>query len=307
MRADGQDIVELFGFGSADNSIQARQFFQNALCPFVSTQCTKTNHDKTVVYGTCSVTTGRAKREAIICPKRLYADNYRVLHDAAVTTWGEIPLVAGGGINDLRNAALHYDECAVAFGQNSGREVSINSNGKMSLDWVIQRYKRVNGHMEAQDYIGIEVQSIDITGNYRDNWQAYKGIRSGSLINYVPDAGHGLNWANVHKRLIPQIIRKGNVYSGAQRCSGFFFILPDLVYEKFEDVLGELPEKTDVSRFNLSILTYGLSAEQVDGQHRKLVLHRRKHHSLDDISHAFITRCGDSVSQELDDLLGVMI
>ena len=307
MRAEGQDIVELFGFAPNDTSIVAKQQFERTECPFVKGQCGKTNHNQTLVYGTCSVTTGKAKREVIICPKRLYADNYRVLSDAANAVWGDIALVAGGTISELREGALAYNECAIAFGQNSGREVTINSNGKLSLDWVIQRYVRVGNNLVPQDYIGIEVQSIDITGNYRDNWQAYNDIKFGPHPNMIPNSGHGLNWANVHKRLIPQIIRKGNVYSFTKRCSGFFFILPDLVYEKFENILGEIPEQDLPSSQNLSVLTYGFGAKANEGTHRKLVLHRTKHHSLADIAHAFITNCGDTVSDELDELLKVLI
>jgi hypothetical protein len=307
MRAKGQDIVELFGFAPNDPSAIAKQQFERTDCPFVKGQCGKTNHNKTLIYGTCSVTAGREKREVIICPKRLYADKYRVLSDAANAVWGNIALVAGGAISELREQALTFDECAIAFGQNSGREVTINSNGKLSLDWVIQRYKRINGKLVAQDYIGIEVQSIDITGNYRDNWQAYRDIKFGSRPNVVPDSGHGLNWANVHKRLIPQIIRKGNVYSFTKRCSAFFFILPDLVYEKFEQILGDIPEQNAPSNQNLSVLTYGFGPVSNDGEHRNLVLHRTKHHSLSDIAHAFITNCGDTVSDELDEMLQTFV
>lgn len=307
MRAKGQDIVELFGYASDDLSVIAKQQFQRTHCPFVKGQCGKTNHDKTLVYGTCSVTTGKAKREVVICPKRLYADNYRVLSDAANAVWGNIPLIAGGTISELRDKASLYEECAIAFGQNSGREVTINSNGKLSLDWVVQRYKRIGQNLVPQDYIGIEVQSIDTTGNYRDNWQAYSEIKSGIRRNSVPDAGHGLNWANVHKRLIPQIIRKGNVYSFTKRCSAFFFILPDIVYEKFEEILGTLPEQSAPSNQNLSVLTYGLGAVSNAGEHRGLVHHRTNHHALNDIAHAFITNCGDTVSDELDEMLQTFI
>lgn len=303
MRAGGQDIVELFGFAPNDLSGAAKRHFDGSQCPFVQGQCGKTNHDKTITYGTCSVTTGKAKREAIICPKRLYADSYRVLSDAANVVWGDLALIAGGSISSLHSKASRYDECAIAFGQNSGRELTINSNGKLSLDWIVQRYKRNGLSLVPQDYIGIEVQSIDITGNYRDNWQAYSDVKAGRIKNYIPDAGHGLNWANVHKRLVPQIIRKGNVYSQTKRCSAFFFILPDIVYEKFEEILGVLPDQSSSSKQNLSVLTYGLGANVNAGQHRSLIQHRIKHHALNDIAHAFVTNCGDTVSDELDHLL----
>jgi hypothetical protein len=303
MRARGQDIVELFGFAADDTSPQSVAHFQQSACPFVGTRCGKTNHDGSLVYGTCSVTTGKAKQEIIICPKRMYADNYRVLLDAAHSVWPGITLVAGGTVSDMEARTRQHNECAVALGQNSGREVTINANGKLSLDWVIQRYKRSGSAMVAQDYIGIEVQSIDITGNYRDNWKAYSDMRSGVKINSVPDSGHGMNWANVHKRLIPQIIRKGNVYAATDRCLGFFFILPDLVYEKFEGVLGNIPAQPAPSKDRLSVLTYVFDKTQVPGQSRRLNLHRTKHHSLADIAFAFTTHSDAGTSKALDEFL----
>jgi hypothetical protein len=306
MRALGRDIVELFGFAPNDFSSQAVASFKTQRCPFVNLPCSKTNHDNSVVYGTCSVT-GASKGEVIICPKRLYANDYRVLSDAANAVWSGIPIIVGGALAELKARASGYDEVAIAFGQNSGSEISIASNGKLSMDWVVQRYVRTKDTLTAKDYIGIEVQSIDTTGNYRDNWQAYANAKAGTLTNAIPNSNHGLNWANVHKRLIPQIIRKGNVYSKAERCAGFFFILPDVVYEKFEDVLGNLPEQVGPSRDHLSVLTYGLSEPMQMGIPRGINLHRVKHHSLADIAVSFVSGSGKSSSKDLDQLLSVLI
>jgi hypothetical protein len=299
MRARGKDIVELFGYAPDDTSDQAKHFFARQQCPFVKGPCSKTNHDQSVVYGTCSVTAGRG-REIIICPKRLYADDYAALAKVAKNIWGDIPFVAGGTIANLKEKAKTHQTCIVALGQNSGKEVTVQSNGKLSIDWVLQRYSRIGSAIKPQDFVAIEVQSIDITGNYRENFHAYEKIKSGQALNYIPDAGHGLNWANVHKRLVPQIIRKGNIYSKMKTCSGFAFILPSLVYEKFDEILGDLPEMESSSNKNLSVFTYDLVAHAEYGSIRKLRLNSVKHHALFDIANAFSNNSGDDAHTLLE-------
>lgn len=299
MRAHGKDIIELFGYAADDTSGAARQHFRAKSCPFIGSNCSKTNHDQSVVYGTCSVTAGKGK-EIIICPKRLYAKNYAVFSDVVKSIWGAIPLVVGGDLAELRKEAVKHSESVVAFGQNSGKEITVQSNGKLSIDWVLQRYKNVNGRLAPQDFVGVEVQSIDITGNYRENFHAYEQLKNGTPPNYIPDAGHGLNWANVHKRLIPQIIRKGNIYNRIDRCAGFAFILPTLVYEKFDEILGDLDEKSGSSNDNLSVFTYSLDTNTQHGSIRGIKLDAIKHHSLRDIASAFSSNSGENSHKELD-------
>ncbi|MEZ9747579.1 NotI family restriction endonuclease [Vibrio splendidus] len=308
MRAIGRDISELFGFSPDDMSEEVINYWRAKLCPFRGGACTKFNHDRSVIYGVCSVTNGAKNGlgdEVIICPKRLYADSFLTLKDAASVAWPEEDyyFIADGDINDLIEKAQEVERSAVAFGQGSGNELSVSTaNGKLSMDWVIQRYE-CNGGLKPLDFIGIEVQSIDITGNYRDVHSAYSSLKNGVRPIEIPNSGHGLNWANVHKRLIPQIIRKGNIYREMERCSGFFFILPDVVFIKFEEVLGELPEKLGPSKSNLSILTYCLDGREEHGRKRKLVRKRIKHFALDDIITAFSSNAGEGPALELDNSL----
>lgn len=63
------DIVEIFGYAPNDTSTVCRSLWTLGACPFVETPCSKSNHDKTIVYGTCSVTTrfGDALFAPIVC------------------------------------------------------------------------------------------------------------------------------------------------------------------------------------------------------------------------------------------------
>jgi hypothetical protein len=312
MRATGRDISEIFGYGPDDLSPASVHATTSCHCPFIDSRCTKTNHDKSIVYGVCSVSEGsryEPLRDVVVCPNRFYGNRHEVLRDVAKSAWNDgidREFIVGGSLGQLRQR-LHTatsQEVIVAFGHDSGKEISVT---KMSMDWVLQRYQKNGEEMIPIDFVGIEVQSIDTTGNYRDNHAAYLKMRDGLSVGNVPPSGHGLNWANVHKRLIPQIIRKGSIYSKCTRCAGFFFILPDTVFERFEVVLGELTRKNLPSKSNLSVVCYALDLQINDGQMRNLVVTRTAHFALDDVKIAFIDRETDNLHQQMDDSLRTIL
>jgi hypothetical protein len=294
-RATGRDIAEIFGFSPDDTSQQAASNWKNSFCPFIDSKCTKTNHDKSIIYGACSVKNTTIRKspaiEAIICPKRLYANDYQTIRDVSSTAFGNIPLIIGGSIDDLkRNVVSNRGDCVVAFGQGSGKEIQVTLGGQLSMDWILQKYSPSSlGIFKPSGFIGIEVQSIDITGNYRDNWEAYFGLHRGSVVKAIPDSGHGMNWANVHKRLIPQIIRKGNIYKKCETCKGFFFIVPDIVFQKFEQILGKIEEQESFSKDNISVFTFNLGKIVDHGSQRSLVRERIVHYSVEDVAKALFS------------------
>lgn len=305
MRASGRDIVELFGFTPDDTSAKALSVWREKSCPFTSGLCTKTNHDQSSVYGTCSVTSGVNQAEGseiIVCPKRLYAEQHKIFNHILESAWPKKgkTLLSCGSLSDLKKRALAASNPVVAFGQNSGKEFQVNSNGTLSMDWVLQAYATDKDKLLPQEFVGLEIQSIDITGNYRDTWDAYKKIKEGRSVNNVPDSGHGLNWANVHKRLIPQIIRKGNIYAKIERCIGFYFIVPDTVYKKFEEVIGNVPIIDRPGRENLSVITFKLGKKVPQGQSRKLELVRQVHYPLEAVANAFIRNVSEDAPDQLD-------
>ncbi len=311
MRANGRDITELFGYCPDDRSSIATDATNKSYCTFIDRDCTKTNHDKSIKYGVCSVSHGILKdagSEVIICPNRLYADSYKILQNAIDAAWPDrgYQLIVGGNFENLTSKAKSSPNPAVAFGHNSGNEISVNSYGKMSMDWVIQTYDSSNG-LNPKEFIGIEVQSIDITGNYRENREAYVNYRQGNSIGSVADSGHGLNWANVHKRLIPQIIRKGNIYRKCDRCSGFFFLVPESVYLKFEALLGNLPRAVEPSKETLTVMTYGLGGHVSDGQIRPLKQMRCLHIPFQIFAESVAKSTDPKAPIELDEKLQTLL
>lgn len=268
-------LVEIFGHAPTDYTPTARQFWTLKACPFIGKSCTKFDHTRTICYGTCSV--GSPTNEVIICPNRLYADNYATIKKVSTDVFGEVQFMLFDEY--IRTFQKLTGPVIVALGQNSGKEVKINKS--MSMDWVLAKID----NKKLVEYVGLEVQSIDITGNYRDAFHASKAMDS-----IIPRSGHGLNWANVHKRLIPQIIRKGMIYSRSNLVKhGLYFVVPDAVYQKFEELIGA--DITPVLKANPQTITvhaYELGALKPPGQKRDLILKRQLRFDLGDFSQRFI-------------------
>ncbi|WP_171408730.1 NotI family restriction endonuclease [Pseudomonas aeruginosa] len=287
------DIVEIFGYAPDDLSLAARNAWNSRHCVFVNAPCSKTNHDGSEVYGTCSVTS--LGRDCIICPNRLYAGNYQILADVALDAFGPgYQVYSYSDYTKLRQQGV-VETCIVALGQKPGKEVKLGR--QLSMDWVLAK---VRGRT-LLEYVGVEVQSIDITGNYRENWAAYRDLPYGPNA-YIPASGHGMNWANVHKRLIPQLIRKGLIYSRSSHvASGLYFLLPEIVYERFERIIGDdIPLINEKSPDNLTVFTYGLGPEVPKGFVRSLVPVRRLRFSLEEFSSRFVAGENLPGGEELD-------
>lgn len=282
------DIVEIFGYAPNDTSKQCRSLWRLGACPFVKSPCTKKNHENTVTYGTCSVTTPYG--DCVICPNRLYVNDFEVLRKVSKDAFGDIPFYT------YSQYVEHRDEtapCVVALGMHSGHEINLRSS--CSMDWVLAKIE----NCQLAEYTGIEVQSIDITGNYRDNWYAYKNIKKGAVI---PKSEHGLNWANVHKRLIPQIIRKSLIYSRSSLVkSGLYFIVPDIVYKKFEDVIGaDIPLVEETGPDIITVHTYELGEVVPEGKIREIKPVRKLRFKMDEFSNRFISGPNLPAAEELD-------
>jgi hypothetical protein len=294
-----KDLVEVFGYAPDDMTTQCRSLWNLSACPFINKQCSKANHDGSIIYGTCSVSSPYG--DCVICPNRLYEKKYAVLRSIAEDSFGK------------DHEFLMYEEyipvrgelknCIVALGQNSGKEVKIGKS--LSMDWVLAKLN--NGKLV--EYTGVEVQSIDITGNYRDSWHSYKNLTGGDCT--IPASEHGMNWANVHKRLIPQIIRKGAVYARSNMVkSGLYFVLPDIVYRKFEDIIGhDIPLVDIKGKDILTIHTYELSPFVKHGEQRSMIMKRNIRFSLEEFSQRFIAGpnlpSGDQLDNAVMRVLGL--
>lgn len=223
-------IWEFFGYRPEDNSSQALDHAANLKCPIISSTCIKTLNDG-IVSGVCSLKPITSD-PVICCPIRLYADKYKILADIAKHAFEEDLILVPGG-EAVSYAKREAKACVAVFGKGWGRELRLpqkSGKGGYFVDWVLAK---INASGYLVEFIAVEVQTIDSTGNYRNGYFALKDNRS------VIKTTAGLNWENVSKRILPQLIYKGQVLQREELCKkGLFFVCPDAVYSRIMDRLG---------------------------------------------------------------------
>lgn len=225
-------ISEFFGYKAEDASTIALNTANSQICPFLGSPCTKVLSRDHLISGVCSV---RQKTEGspsvICCPIRIYAEDYKMLHLISRQAFGrDFGLYAGRAA--VERARAEGGSIAV-FGHGWGGELHLPQRagtGSYFVDWVLARLDE-NG--ELVEFTAIEVQTIDTTGNYREARTAL--LENRSVISDTV----GLNWENVSKRIIPQLIYKGQVLQREDLCrTGLFFVCPKAVYDRVLNRLG---------------------------------------------------------------------
>lgn len=262
-------ISEFFGYRAEDSSEAALQDMARQVCPFLSSYCTKALGDKVnrTLSGVCAVRqVTRGSPDVICCPNRIYAENYKMLSVIARKAFGaEYDLYAG----KLAVAEAKKRNGAIAvFGHGWDGELPLpkrQGKGSYYVDWILAR---LDGEGELVEFTAIEVQTIDTTGTYQNARRA--------LIerHEIEKDTVGLNWENVSKRIIPQIIYKGQVLQREELCrSGLYFVCPKPVYDRVLDRLGgkeKLPQfPTQPAAIHFVAYNY-LDDEVGDGQIRPL-------------------------------------
>lgn len=260
-------IAEFFGYRASDTSPESLAAAERKSCPFIGTTCTKSLSDQTI-SGVCSV---RQKSvgspDVICCPNRMYAENYKMLHTISKMAFDlNLNLYAG---RVAVNKAKQENGAIAVFGHGWGGELRLpkrQGTGSYFVDWILAR---LDGNGQLVEFTAIEVQTIDTTGNYRS-------ARTALLENreIVQDTV-GLNWENVSKRIIPQIIYKGQVLQRENLCrTGLYFVCPNEIYNSVIKRLGgkerivEVPSQPAAIHF--ISYDYVQEAEIFDGRIRPL-------------------------------------
>ena len=261
-------IAEFFGYRAEDTSSVALKAASRKRCPFLGSQCVKILSRDRSVSGVCAV---RQKTEGspsvICCPIRLYAEDYKLLDTIARNAFNhDLKLYAGRAAVDK---AKKENGAVAVFGQGWGGELRLpqrEGTGSYFVDWVLAR---LDGKGELAEFTAIEVQTIDTTGNYRT-------ARNNLLKNReIVDDTVGFNWENVSKRIIPQIIYKGQVLQREDLCkTGLYFVCPHPIYER---VIKRLGGKDKIPKFptqpaSIHFVSYDCKnkADNVDGIVRPL-------------------------------------
>ena len=160
----------------------------------------------------------------------MYAGEYAVLHDVATACFGN-------GVRLCRTAAeaqLDGKDVQV-FGRRWGKELRLPNRGKVGgyfVDWILAH---IDGSHQLKEFVAIELQTMDTTGSYETQVRSYAAKQTAS-----PSKKASINWENVSKRILPQIIYKGHVLRREPLCTkGLFFICPAPVYQRILTRLGD--------------------------------------------------------------------
>jgi len=298
-RAAGKDAVEIFGYAPDDISQAAQELWTDEKCPFLGATCVKWDREARIHTGICTVngpTGEHGRSEVIACWGRLYAEDYKVLRVVSAETFGSLPFYLYDDY--LALPAPRPDPVVVAIGKGHGKEIGFK-DGEIasSLDWVLAVFRAG----AVDQFIGLEVQSIDTTGNMRDNRADYATLHMTRTAIPIRDSGHGLNWANVWKRLIPQLILKGPALKSSALCKkGLFFVLPDEVYKRFEHLAPDIPQQSAPANNTVTVYTWGLGDRVAHGDRRELVRVRHLIYKLDDLILAFTDRSASTAGVQID-------
>ena len=271
-------ILELFGYAPQDASAEAAEVRGALQCPFLQCPCTKIFHDKTP-SGVCTVRQIVNPEPVICCPNRLYDGNYRFLADVATAAFGEgVRLVPGREVAHVQ----HDGRYVAVFGKRWGKELRLpqkRGSGGYYIDWILAL---IGDGGNLREFVAVEVQAIDTTGNSRAERDAY--MQDG--VHPAASKG-GLNWENVAKRILSQIIYKGHVLRLEPLCTkGLFFVVPSPVYTRIrERIAGDLRDYRPHPG-SLTFLWYDLGPEVAVGRRRELVPGNHFTTTIDQVSYA---------------------
>src|ERR1700733_603212 len=106
-------ITETFGYATPDTSEIAARQRKSQVCPFINKTCWKTFRAGGIVSGVCAVKPPMSE-EVIVCPDRLYAENFHILKEVVAEAFGpSMNLIGPADINRTQEEKNRI----VAFGK----------------------------------------------------------------------------------------------------------------------------------------------------------------------------------------------
>lgn len=280
-------IWEFFGHRATDTSDASLNAAISQTCPFIDETCEKTLSDG-LIAGVCSISPMRAKA-VICCPIRLYADGYRILKYVALDAFGQdYTLVAGP--QAVSEARVTGERRVAVFGKRWGGELRVpkkDGKGSFWVDWILAL---IDEQGRLVEFVAVEVQSIDTTGNYRNGRD---GLLNGQREQIKTTAG--FNWENVNKRILPQLIYKGQLLQREPYCKkGLYFVCPQQVYDEIVKRVGgidALPEYRNLQPASISFFAHDhdLEADTPYGSTVPLKQTARRSTTIEMLTRAFNT------------------
>ncbi|MGR3609274.1 MAG: hypothetical protein ACU0BN_10530 [Sulfitobacter sp.] len=228
-------VIEFHGFQPLSG--ESKAFASRRWCPFVDDKCKKSQSG-----GACALQAPNAK-PVIICPNRLYGNQFEVIWRIARQTFGDDCDL----LTDLeaetrrRNGTLNGRE-VIVFGQGYSGEVGIKApsaegeSGSFKVDFLLTS---IGPDLEPLAIVAVEVQTIDTTNSYKKASVDYYAEKPHPSKWGEGGTNAGFNWENVTKRILPQIIYKGHALRREKLAlHGLFFVLPDPVLQKIRTRIG---------------------------------------------------------------------
>jgi hypothetical protein len=148
-------------------------------CPFTSSTCVKRGHNNVKgPYPVCSIHRSKKDQRLIcVCPKRFFEADLQ--NEVIKYCWkGEAP----------ENPRVAYEVKMKPFG---------------TVDMVIADIDESRNYV--RNFVSVELQAVDITGSVEP---AYTAIID-NVEQLDQKVSYGINWANVRKRYVTQLITKG--------------------------------------------------------------------------------------------------
>jgi len=220
-------VGEWYGHAPSEESPAANDDRRKKWCRFVDLPCNK-KYARGAPNGVCSLVVG--KEHVPICPRRMYEGNRKVLRTIAEIAFGQgMRLVRPDQVQVPVDAGTKV----VAFGAGYVSELKVPtpSGGSYSVDWVLAKLDPTDN---LEEFVAVEIQTIDTSDSYRPQVEEM-------VAGHRPPGPSkaGLNWENVNKRILPQLIYKGHLLRHEPKCTkGLFFVCPTPVYERIIDRLG---------------------------------------------------------------------
>lgn len=280
-------ILELFGYAPDDSSHTACMAREQQTCPMVGGLCSKEigSAENRIRSGVCTIA-DKDGGPVIICPIRLYADQYKLLSIVAKHAFKVDAVTLVDGRNAATAASPKKSQLVAVFGKGwggelkvPGRPVSGRKSSGFFVDWILARLDKNNALIE---FAALEVQTMDTIGSYRAERQA--------ILRGHPYAGKsvGPNWENVNKRILPQLIYKGHLLEREALCqSGLFFACPEAVYTKILDRLGSALAEYPLKNNSLTFIPMRLQASLAHGVPRVIEAVQAKTTTVQQVQIAF--------------------
>ncbi|MGC3991540.1 MAG: NotI family restriction endonuclease [Chthoniobacteraceae bacterium] len=269
-------VFELFGYAPENESAVAANYRKRSECPFVGEVCIK-RFKSGLVSGVCSLKPAKSG-PVICCPNRMYAGEYKVLIDVANDAFGD-------GMRLCRTIADAKGDGkdVVVFGKRWGKELRLpnrGTGGGYFVDWVLAL---INRERKLEGFVAVELQTMDTTGSYEAEVRAH--------LSGEPWEGYskaGINWENVSKRILPQIIFKGHVLRNEPLCTkGMYFICPAPVNERIMTRLGNDLRNYHPHPGAITFRWYDLGESNAPDQPKELIFTGQMTTTVDQVALAF--------------------